>query len=228
MIFGKAVIPGNVTLSLENGIDAGDPFALVFFDGLNAESVTINGNSSYAVATDPSWRLPSDGEFTQYLANPPENGLQQLDGVATTLDLALGSAANITYDSWALAKFGDPSLPQAQATADFDGDTYPNLFEYAFDMNPLVASDERAPEVTLEVDHSGEYLLMDYTRPLDRVGITLHVEVSTDLKQWVRGPSAAQEIFTEVSDTQQRHQIRSLADSHTTSLFMRMTVEADQ
>ncbi|MGC6425193.1 MAG: hypothetical protein ACON4O_09435 [Lentimonas sp.] len=75
-----------------NGIDAGDPFAIFFFDGITAtEDITIVG-AFYGVATyvdvdiedglDGSWVVPANTQTFGFRSSLSEGNYQQLTGIS--------------------------------------------------------------------------------------------------------------------------------------------------
>lgn len=200
MVFGRSAILGGATVRLTDGIDAGDPFAIIFFDQLAAGSLLLDVPTSYAVASDPSWVVPSDGQFVQYLNSGGEGAVAQLSEVQTDLHVSGTRAPEVRYVDWAQGHFGDAMRPDAQPAADPDGDLFSNLFEYAFGMDPTVSSGDGAPSIRFERSELGETLTVEYTRVVGHTEVEIGIEVSSDLLVWDRDPDELREEFHEASD----------------------------
>jgi hypothetical protein len=67
------------------------------------------------------------------------------------------------------------------ATTDSDGDSSPDLLEYAFETNPSSASDVYLPAVTIG---SSPYLEFTYHKNLSASDLTYTLQSSTDLISW--------------------------------------------
>lgn len=92
---------------------------------------------------------------------------------------------NVTasFSSWLVDNFTPEQIANTSLTgpnADFDGDGYRNLVEYALGLDPKVAGNAATPEVAA----SASEWTFTYTRPADRTDVTYVVEVSTNLTAW--------------------------------------------
>jgi hypothetical protein len=102
--------------------------------------------------------------------------------------LAIGDApaAQVQdYATWRAAEFqGDAASDDLVSgpDADPDADRVSNLVEFLLKKPPTVAGDWYGK---LEVEKSG-YLRVGFTRNPRAVGATMHLEVSSDLNQWMR------------------------------------------
>lgn len=90
-------------------------------------------------------------------------------------------------DAWLLAHFGlDAATPEiAGDLADPDGDGAPNLCEYAFQLDPLVADPAWAPSLS----RPGGFLQLTVTRNPAATDLTFTAEVTGDLATWQSGPT---------------------------------------
>ncbi len=216
---------GTAAFTLGNGIDAGDKFAVIFFDNLASGSTTITGDTHYAVVTDPSWVVPGDGDNIQFQSMPSTGDFQQLAGIQASFQV--GNVAPVSYLDWASLYFNPTNAPNAQTTANPEGDEFANLFEYAFGLNPLTWSGDHpnVPVTTIASDVGGDYLITEYRRPVSHDGVEVSVEVSTDLELWTGGPLSVQLLSREVVDGDEVVRYRSTL-SHQGRLFMRVTVQS--
>jgi pectate lyase len=88
--------------------------------------------------------------------------------------------------------------PDAAPDADYDGDGLSNAFEFATGTSPI-AVDASAP---LTFTSSGDDLVFRFTHPLGLLGVTYHVETSTDLVNWApSGVAPVVESTTENAET---------------------------
>lgn len=213
---GDVLAPG--TASFPDGQYTGKAFGLVFFTGVSAQSADLPASSEYGFVHGANWILPDSGSPTF-----GGGGFEVVTNAKASLTLRSGASSSISYADWAASHFEDPRAPEALPLGNEDGDDYDNLFEFAFGMNPRVASGVGAPIITLGSDSSGEFLVMDYRRPLDREGLEIRVEVSKDMQQWSSGPGVVEAVSSETADGWEHLEVRSVASS-TTCLFMRVRV----
>lgn len=87
----------------------------------------------------------------------------------------------ITYSQWAATVLGDPL---ATPTDDHDHDGFNNAAEFVLGLEPPQPGTV-FPGGGLHSYADGERLRFLFTRPLDRSGVTLHVQASSDLTTWV-------------------------------------------
>lgn len=79
--FGGADVVANANLG-DNGADAGEAFAVVFFDGLSKDA-TVASSSFYGVGTNAAWVLPdNNGATAEFGAN-----LTQLSNISASLQV---------------------------------------------------------------------------------------------------------------------------------------------
>ena len=71
--------------------------------------------------------------------------------------------------------------------ADPDHDAIPNLLEYAFALDPLVASNEGLPAGSLTATGGTEFLTLTFQRPASATDLTYRVLVSNNLYAWDNG-----------------------------------------
>jgi len=87
------------------------------------------------------------------------------------------------FDSWALEHFTETELLDLSLTgpnADFDGDGYRNLVEYALGLDPKVSSRTGLPEAARTTTD----WTYTYTRPAARSDVAYTVQSSTNLTTW--------------------------------------------
>ena len=96
------------------------------------------------------------------------------------VDGTLHVTAGLTFAQWATSIPGDPS---ATITGDHDHDGINNLTEFALGLFPAQPG-TTPPTIDLHDYNDGERLRMLFTRPLDRIGLTLRIQASTDLLIW--------------------------------------------
>ncbi len=83
--------------------------------------------------------------------------------------------------SWRQTHFGTiANTGSAADSADPDADGLTNLVEYAFDLDPNVASTTAVPTMSTDADN----WIYTFTRPAARSDVTYEVEASTDLGTW--------------------------------------------
>lgn len=98
------------------------------------------------------------------------------------------SASNIAdddnYTDWAQSKFSDAQLRDSSVsspTADPDGDSIPNIMEYAYGTDPLKNSTADAPKIYNQNGAVGiTYTLNNSAK------VSVSLEYSTDLKTWTK------------------------------------------
>ena len=88
--------------------------------------------------------------------------------------------AGITFAQWAATVLGDPA---ATPNGDHDNDGYDNATEFALGLFPPQPGTV-LPNGGLHTYGDGTSLRLLFTRPLDRTGVTLHVQASSDLTTW--------------------------------------------
>lgn len=89
-----------------------------------------------------------------------------------------------TYDYWASQRLTGRPAADLLKTANPDGDAFSNLMEFALGLDPLEADSGEVLRQD-EVEEEGQtYFAIEYTRPLDRHGLQMEVEVSDTLDEW--------------------------------------------
>jgi hypothetical protein len=102
-------------------------------------------------------------------------------------------------------------------TGDPDGDTIPNLLEYALDLNPLTSDPAGLPRVGRE----GNFITLTYTKVTTATDIGYAVDQSTDLASWTTA-NTQDEIVSTVGNVQT---IKAKVDIGTSSrLFLQLRV----
>ena len=115
----------------------------------------------------------------------------------TTSPLAADLASNkITYAeapaalaAWRYVNFGINATNAAIAgnEANPDGDRCPNLEEYAFNTDPLVANASPVVSAAIVETGGGQFLAMAFPLVTAASDITCRVEASADLQTWLPG-----------------------------------------
>jgi len=95
---------------------------------------------------------------------------------------------DFAFEEW-LGEFFTPGAPEAEMTADPDGDGRGNLLEYAFGGDPLVPDTAPAGTATLELGGSVRFV---YERQANREDLRFRPQVSADLVEWLE-PSVLDE-----------------------------------
>jgi hypothetical protein len=102
-------------------------------------------------------------------------------------------------------------------TGDPDGDTIPNLLEYALDLDPLTSDAAGLPRVGRE----GNFITLTYTKVTTATDIDYAVEQSTDLASWATA-NTQDEIVSTVGNVQT---IKAKIDIGTAAqLFVRLRI----
>ncbi len=116
--------------------------------------------------------------------------LASVIGRAASDDLQANATTMKELDYWRLVNFGD-SQPAGNSAdeADYDGDGWSNLLEFALGSDPLAGSDFPAGNFSLAMEEidSSEYLTLSISRAALRTGISYQVEVSDNLEDWNSG-----------------------------------------
>jgi hypothetical protein len=95
-----------------------------------------------------------------------------------------------TFAEWREFHFpGATGSLETFAMEDPDHDGVSNLFEYAFDLNPLVASDEKATHLPRPQAVEGRPGI-SFHRRTDVTDLTYQIDLSEDLVQWTSNPEA--------------------------------------
>jgi hypothetical protein len=111
----------------------------------------------------------------------------------TTYTIGNPSSATILlhdkpFDAWRFAHFTASELANAAIsgdTADPDVDGIVNLLEYAFNLDPKIASGAGLPTQSLDQNH----LALTFRVNKSAIDLTYIVQVSSDLVTWNSGPS---------------------------------------
>jgi hypothetical protein len=142
--------------------------------------------------SDPAnrWCVPGDLAHSQVLARLAGNGVPRMPPLATReRDLAAEALltawinvelpARQSFPQWQVTHFAGTTSPEAQPTANPDGDAENNELEFLRREDPLVSSPPYRPIVSV---NAGEYVVT-FEHPANRAVL---VETSTDLMQWTR------------------------------------------
>jgi hypothetical protein len=92
-------------------------------------------------------------------------------------------------ETWRQASFGTNAnnLSVSGDNADPDRDAIPNLLEYAFALDPLVASTKGVPAASLTANGGTNFLTLTFQRPASATDLTYRVLVSSNLYAWDNG-----------------------------------------
>ena len=92
-------------------------------------------------------------------------------------------------ETWRHASFGTNAdrLSVSGDNADPDHDAIPNLLEYAFALDPLVASNKGVPAASLTATAGTNFLTLTFQRPASATDLTYRVLVSNNLYAWDNG-----------------------------------------
>jgi hypothetical protein len=145
-------------------------------------------------------------------------------------ELSFGVIANLTvhellpvveggYAAWAAER-----LPESLRAPDLDadGDGIPNIIEYALGLDPMVADVGGLPQGVIENTGGQDYLTLTINKDAAATGISLVVEVSSDLINWESGAAAT----TEVVNTDELLKVRdNVAMSGANRRFIRLKVD---
>lgn len=145
----------------------------------------------------------------------------------------LPPSANVNYNAWAqgMVNSGIWNPSDWASTGDPDGDGIINSLEYAFNLNPMAASNRELPAARKTVDSaSGDtYLEISYKRKKNDSDIQYVVETSANLDAngWVSGPGVVEEISVEPDETGEYETVtvRRLTPLGNGPGFMRIDVE---
>ncbi len=97
----------------------------------------------------------------------------------TTGTLGIVSTTGLTFAAWATAS----GIPGALPDGDHDADGFDNAAEFALGLFPPQPG-TALPAGGFFTYNDGERLRLLFTRPLDRTGVTLVVQASSDLVGW--------------------------------------------
>lgn len=116
------------------------------------------------------------------------------------------------FDIWWYNRF---RTTPADPAADADGDSFTNLAEYAFGLDPLTPNPTTAaPQVALAAYADGEALTVTFTRYAAATDVTVAVEVSDDLVTWDSGAAATVVVSaTDLGNDVERLVVRDRATS---------------
>jgi glucose/arabinose dehydrogenase len=132
-----------------------------------------------------------------------------------------------TYQEWRLAKFGNDTSPEGDATANPDGDKLDNFGEWAFGTNPLLADDSlAATSLLLARPASGEFRFTHRRlRAHAFAGIAYTYRISGDLTDWSNATVIEETVTPSPSDPAYETVTLSLAPGHllgNTRLFLQV------
>ncbi len=148
---------------------------------LHLSAVNNTSNTVESVFVSPA---PDSSIALQVLPRDAAGALQEY-GFLGVVELTESIAVASAFAHWS-ALSGVPAS-QSAPTDDPDGDSLPNLLEYALGLDPLVANPTSSPVATT-FDHEGQsYLSLLVPRSPDAQNVDLTVEVSSDLVTWHSG-----------------------------------------
>lgn len=124
----------------------------------------------------------------------PGDRKHQLDKVRRPLGaLDLGAFEFSPFAAWQGEQFGEDAENElvSGAAADPDGDGLINLLEYAFVLDPQVASPGGLPRAA-RFEHAGDdYLAMEFRRPPAPTGLIYTTRVTESFEEWWPGSEYA-------------------------------------
>lgn len=130
-------------------------------------------------------------------------------------------AADDNYTDWAQSKFSDAQLRDSSVsspTADPDGDSIPNIMEYAYGTDPLKNSTADAPKIYNQNGAVGiTYTLNNSAK------VSVSLECSTDLKTWTKVDSPEIVENVDLGDGRSRITITN-RDAINGKIFFRLNV----
>jgi alpha-glucosidase (family GH31 glycosyl hydrolase) len=126
-----------------------------------------------------------------YAYNPTNNLLQVPFTGPTLLIISNATSLFAPIELWRQSWFGSLSSDPAISAnpADPDHDNIPNLFEYAFGLNPLTPGSNGVPTAGIVTDGGTNYLAVTFQRATNATDVTCTVMVAPDLIQWQAGSS---------------------------------------
>ena len=140
---------------------------------------------------------PGSGNGGQAVSRGDFDGRTPMEVLASgsepwDVDLDLRCA---NYNEWRMRCFRrDAPVAQTDASADPDGDGLPNAVEYALDLSPLHLDVTGLPTgfLTTGPVPNAMYHALKFRRRVSTADLTCYVQVSTNLVDWVGGPSDPQ------------------------------------
>ncbi len=167
------------------------------YDGaITSVEFQVDGQSLSVDSTAPfsaSWTATGSGEIILTAIAISS------DGGETTSDPLKIRIAPPPYDAWFTANFTVPEQSDSNIsgiTADPDGDTIPNLLEYALHLDPRVADVDGLPVVGVTTVGPDDFATITYRLNLEADDIGISVEVSANGTDWFAG-----EQYTEIMNT---------------------------
>ena len=215
-------IPGMATITLGEGIDPGDPFAVVYFNTLLSNARTLPADTAYEIATHSSWKVPAPGASLEFRSQSQEGRLLQLSDTSPSYQTA-EAVDSVSYSQWVASHFGSDDVVNAMPLSDPDNDEMSNAMEYAFDMDPHQSDANGYPWVQLFEDSSGSTKLsLSYPQIVAHIDATIHVEASKDLKSWSGGSEAIEFVSAEIDGDLLVLTLQTVASAN--PLFIRVRV----
>ena len=135
-----------------------------------------------AVYTNDAVNLTTEAGYR--FAFAARTGDKDQDNFIDEVDLttvAVPAREPAPFEEW-LGGFFEPGIPEADTSADPDGDGRNNLLEYAFGSDPLQPDPAPARTAAPESDGSIRFV---YQRPADREDLCISPLVSADLIEWL-------------------------------------------
>jgi PKD repeat protein len=152
---------------------------LVHFTGATTGAVTqvvwTFDDGDFSVSQNPSKIFKSPGAYTARVAATDASGNTAQSSIVITV--------NATFDSWRAEKFTAAELANpaiSGATANPDGDAFPNLLEYAMGLEPKTADSSHV----LATSMSNGVFTISYPHFKPATDAPLTLEISSDLSQW--------------------------------------------
>jgi hypothetical protein len=173
----KTVTLGSGALSLPSTTSAGQAITYTVTSGpatVSGDSVTFTGAGIVVITATAA----GNSNYAAY---------------SSTETITVNAGATLTFTQWESLYFTSAQMANSAVsgpTAMPLGDQVPNLLKYLYDINPAVpmTTSEYAAMQTTDVDTTTTpgttYLTLTYRQYAKLTGITVQVQVSTDMQNW--------------------------------------------
>lgn len=146
---------------------------------------------------EPPMNQPTQKSYKDWNTSWPENSWEitepSIGYQGAFVHLLSRFASPLAYEDWTTG-YGLVG-PAAELAASTDGDQVPNVFEYAFNLSPLLADASSLPDFELQQHmvegETGTYLTVLFRRQLGSTNLTYILEGSTNLLDWTPFCTAA-------------------------------------
>jgi hypothetical protein len=132
------------------------------------------------------------------------------------------------YDAWRAKYFSATELTNAAISgdgADPDGDGFPNLVEFAFNLNPRTFSPSTLPRAFVQNVSGQDFLFVQYTQRNAPAGVQYILQASTDMSSWISADFTV-DSAVDNGDGTSLVTVRLLSPvAETSNLFVRVAVQ---